>query len=90
MIKFFRLLLRPVERFLAQWVSVSTQPTAFVRERIRLGDTSNFLRAGSFFLSAISAAFLAEIATLYLLGIGDIADFLLGVLSAHVDSFRPV
>ena len=49
-IKFLRLtFLRPVERFLAQWLSVSTEPTAFVRERIRLGDTTNFLRAVGFF-----------------------------------------
>ena len=52
-------------------ISVSTEPTAFVRERIRLGDTTNFLRAAGFFVSAISTAFLAEVATLYLLGIGN-------------------
>jgi hypothetical protein len=46
----------------------------FVRERIRRGDTTNFLRAASFFLSAISTAFLAEVATLYLLGIGNMAE----------------
>jgi hypothetical protein len=70
-IKFLRLiLLRPIERFLAQCISISTEPSAFVRERIRLGDTTNFLRAAGFFLSAISTAFLAEVATLYLLGIG--------------------
>jgi hypothetical protein len=75
MVRFFRLiLLRPLERFLAQWISVSTEPSAFVRERIRLGDTTNFLRAVYFFLSAISTAFLAEVATLYLLGIGDLAE----------------
>jgi hypothetical protein len=75
MLKFVRLiLLRPVERFLAQWLSVSTEPSTFVRERIRLGDTTNFLRAGGFFLSAISTAFLAEVATLHLLGIGDLAE----------------
>ena len=75
MIKFFRLtFLRPIERFLAQWIAVSTEPSAFVRERIRLGDTTNFLRAGSFFLSAISTSFLAEVATLYLLGIGNLAE----------------
>ena len=74
-IKFLRLtFLRPVERFLAQWLSVSTEPTAFVRERIRLGDTTNFLRAVGFFFSAISTAFLAELATLYLLGIGNTAE----------------
>jgi hypothetical protein len=45
MIKFLRLtFLRPFERFLAQWISVSTEPSAFVRERIRLGDTTNFLK----------------------------------------------
>ena len=75
MIKFFRLtFLRPVERFLAQWISVSTEPTAFVRERIRLGDSTNFLRAAGFFVSAISSAFLAEVATLYLLGIGNLTE----------------
>ena len=75
MVRFFRLiLLRPIERFLAQWISVSTEPSAFVRERIRLGDTTNFLRAAYFFLSAISTAFLAEVATLYLLGIGNLTE----------------
>lgn len=75
MVKFFRLtLLRPIERFLAQCISVSTEPSAFVRKHIRLGDTTNFLRAAKFFLSAISTAFLAEVATLYLLGIGNLAE----------------
>jgi len=69
MVKLFWLFLRPVERFLAQWISVSTEPSAFVRDYIRLGDTTNFIRACKFFLSAIGAAFLAEVATLYLLGI---------------------
>jgi hypothetical protein len=67
-------LLRPIERFLAQCISISTEPSAFVRERIRLGDTTNFLRAAGFFLSAISTAFLAEVATLYLLGIGNLTE----------------
>jgi hypothetical protein len=36
-VKFFRLaLLRPIERFLAQWISVNTEPSAFVKERIVL------------------------------------------------------
>ena len=74
MVKFLRLVTRPIERFLAQWVWVSTRPSTFVRERIRLGDTTNFLRAGGFFLSAISTAFLAEVATLHLLGIGDLTE----------------
>ena len=74
MFKFFWLTLRPVERFLAQVISISTEPSAFVRERIRLGDTTNFLRAAGFFVSAISTAFLAEVATLYLLGIGDLTE----------------
>jgi len=74
-IQFFRLtFVRPVERFLAQVISVSTEPTAFVRERIHLGDTTNFLRAAGFFVSAISTAFLAEVATLYLLSIGDLTE----------------
>jgi hypothetical protein len=73
--QFLRLtFLRPVERFLAQVISVSTEPTAFVRERIHLGDTTNFFRAAGFFVSAISTAFLAEVATLYLLGIGNLAE----------------
>ena len=73
--QFLRLtFLRPVERFLAQVISVSTEPTAFVRERIHLGDTTNFLRAAGFFVSAISTAFLAEVATLYLLGIGNLTE----------------
>ena len=74
MIKILRLTLRPVERFLAQWLAVSTEPSAFVRERIRLRDSTNFLRATGFFLSAISFAFLAEVATLYLLGIGNLTE----------------
>jgi hypothetical protein len=74
MLKFFWLTLRPVERFLTQCISVSTEPTVFVRECIRLGDTTNFLRAAGFFVSAISTAFLAEVATLYLLGIGNLAE----------------
>jgi hypothetical protein len=65
MVKFLQLiLLRPIERFLAQWIAVSTEPSAFVRERVHLGDTTNFLRAAGFFFSAISTAFLAEVATL--------------------------
>jgi hypothetical protein len=67
-------MLRPFERFLAQWIAVSTEPSAFVRERIRLGDTTNFLRAAGFFLTAISTAFLAEVATLYLLRIGGLSE----------------
>jgi hypothetical protein len=74
MLRFFQLLLRPTQLFFAQWIAVSTEPTAFAQERIRLGDTTNFLRAVSFFLSAISTAFLAEVATLYLLGIGGLAE----------------
>ena len=74
-VTFFRLtFLRPVERFFARVISISTEPTAFVRERIHLGDTTNFLRAAGFFVSAISTAFLAEVATLYLLGIGNLAE----------------
>jgi hypothetical protein len=73
--KFLRLtFLRPVERFLAQVISISTEPTAFVRERIHLGDTTNFFRAAGFFVSAISSAFLAEVATLYLLDIGNLME----------------
>ncbi len=74
MVKFSRLTLRPIGRFLTQWVSVSVEPTTFVREHIRLGDTTNFFRAINFFISAISTAFLAEVATLYLLGIGDLTE----------------
>jgi hypothetical protein len=74
MLTFFRLTLRPIERFLAQCIAVSTQPTAFVRERIRLGDTTNFLRAAGFFFAAVSTAFLAEVTTLYLLGIGNLTE----------------
>jgi hypothetical protein len=41
--QFLRLtFVRPVERFLAQVISISTEPTLFVRERIHLGDTTNF------------------------------------------------
>jgi hypothetical protein len=73
--QFLRLtFLRPIERFLGQVISISTDPTAFVRERIHLGDTTYFLRAVGFFVSAISTAFLAEVATLYLLGIGDLTE----------------
>ncbi len=75
MFKLFRLaLLRSLERFFAQWIFVSTQPRAFARECIRLGDTTNFIRASKFFVSAISSAFLAEVATLHLLGIGNVAE----------------
>jgi hypothetical protein len=75
MVRLFRLTwLRPIERFLAQWLSVSTKPSSFVRERVRLGDATNFLRSAYFFLSAISTAYLAEVATLYLLGIGGLAE----------------
>jgi hypothetical protein len=73
-LRFIRLLLRPIERFLAQWISVSTEPTAFVRERVHLGDSTNFLRAVGFFVSAVSSAFLAEVATLHLLGIGNLTE----------------
>ena len=74
LLRFFLISLRPIQRFLAQWVSVSTEPSAFVRERIRLGDTTNLLRGAKFFLSAISSAFLAEVATLYLLGIDNLTE----------------
>ena len=74
MVKFLQLVLRSIERFVTQWISVSTEPSAFVREHIRLGDTTNFLRATKFFFSAISTAFLAEVATLYLLGIGGLTE----------------
>jgi hypothetical protein len=74
MVRLFRLLLRPVEGFLAQCISISTEPSAFVRERVHLGDTRNFLRAAKFFFSTVCAAFFAEVATLYLLGIGNIAE----------------
>ena len=75
MVKFFRLtFLRPIGRFIAQCIEISTEPSRFVRERIRLGDTTNFFRAANFFLSAISTAFLAEVATLYLLGIGNLTE----------------
>src|SRR5262249_40418494 len=50
------------------------EPSTFVRERIHLGDTTNFLRAAGFFVSAISTAFLAEAATLYLLRIGNLTE----------------
>jgi hypothetical protein len=71
LLTFVRLvLLRPIERFLTQWIAVSTAPGTFAKESIRLGDNTNFLRAGGFFFSAISTAFLAEVATLNLLGIG--------------------
>ena len=70
----FRLMMRPTARFLTQWLIVSTRPSAFVRESIRLGDTTNFLKASGFFVTAISTAFLAEIATLYLLGIGNLTE----------------
>jgi hypothetical protein len=74
-VTFLRLtLLRPIERFLAQCISISTQPSAFVRERVHLGDTTNFLRAAGFFVSAVSTAFLAEAAVLNLLGIGDLTE----------------
>ena len=66
--------LRPIERFLTEWISVSTEPSAFVRERIRRGDTTSFLRAAGFFLSAITTAFFAEVTTLYLLGIGSLTE----------------
>jgi len=49
-LKFVRLLLRPIERFLAQWISVSTEPRVFVQEHIGLNDTTNFIRSGNFFL----------------------------------------
>ena len=72
MLNFIRLaFMRSTERFLTQWILVSTQPTHFVREHVRLGDRTNFLRAAGFFVSAISTAFFAELATLYVLGIGD-------------------
>jgi hypothetical protein len=75
MVKFFRLmLLRPIERLVAQWISVSTQPISFVRENIRLGEAANFLRAANFFFFAISSAIFAEVATLYLLDIGNLTE----------------
>ena len=73
--EFVRLtLLRPIERFLTRVISISTEPAAFVGGHIRLGDTTNFLRAAGFFVSAISTAFLAKVATLYLLKIGHLTE----------------
>jgi len=69
-----RLLLRPTERYLAQCISISTEPSAFVGERVHLGDTTNFLRAANFCFSAVCTAFLAEVVTLYLLGIGNLTE----------------
>jgi hypothetical protein len=66
--------LRPVERFLAQWISISTAPSTFARERIRLGDSLNFFNAANFFVYAIFGAVLAETATLHLLRIGDLSE----------------
>jgi hypothetical protein len=43
-------------------------------ENVHLGDTTNFVRSAKFFVSAVSTAFLAEVATLYLLGIGNVAE----------------
>jgi len=75
MLKFFGLaFLRPVWRFLAQWISVSTAPSTFARERIRLGDSLNFFNAANFFVYAIFGAVLAEVTTLHLLDIGDLAE----------------
>jgi len=86
LVRFFRLLLQPVERFLAQWISVSTEPATFVQERIRLGDTTNFFRTANFFLSAISTAFLAEVAIVQLLGTGKLTQpyYLLVVLLTSI------
>ena len=68
MLKFFGLaFLRPVGRFLSQWISVSTAPITFARERIRLGDSLNFFNAANFFVYAIFGAVLAEATTLHLL-----------------------
>ena len=72
--EFLLLLLRPLERFLPDWIALSTQPISFVRNRIRLGDESNFLRATNFFLLAVSLAFLAEVATVWMLGIGSLVE----------------
>ena len=74
MVRFFQLLIRPIDHFLVQWLLISTQPSAFVRECIQLGDTTNFIRAGKFFLSAIAAAFLAEVATSFTLGLKNVAE----------------
>jgi hypothetical protein len=65
MLKFFQLLLRPFERFVPQWIAVSTEPGKFVRERIRLGDTSNFLRAAQFFMVGVAWAFVIESVIVY-------------------------
>jgi hypothetical protein len=75
MLKFFGLaFLRPVGRFLAQWISVSTAPSTFARERIRLGDGLNFFNAANFFVYAIFGALLAEGTTAHVLGIGDLSE----------------
>ena len=67
MIKFLRLMLRPIQRFLAQCISISIQPRTFVQERVHLGDTTNFLRRPAFSFQRFPPH-LAEIATLHLLG----------------------
>jgi len=59
MIKFFWLTLRPVERFLAQWRSVSTEPRTFVRERIRLAarallGAKSMRKSSNIFVSALA------------------------------------
>jgi hypothetical protein len=75
MLKFFGLaFLRPVGRFLANWISVSTAPSTFARERIRLGDSLNFFNAANFFVYAIFGAVFAEVTALHLLDIGDLTE----------------
>lgn len=69
MFKFFQLLARPFQRFVPQWIAVSTEPGKFVRQRVVLGDTTNFVRAAHFFATAVGFAFLAEVGMLGALGV---------------------
>jgi len=43
-IELVRLWLRPTEKFLADCILIGTRPSAFARERIHLGDGTNFKR----------------------------------------------
>ena len=74
MIKFLRLiLLRPIERFLAQCISISTEPSAWF-ENESFGRHDQLCPSCRFLSLRNSTAFLAEVATLQLLGIGGLTE----------------
>ena len=74
LLRFFVISLRPIQRFLAQWVSVLSRQVRLFENAFVWATRQTSLGAPNFSFSVISSAFLAEVATLYLLGIGNLTE----------------